>query len=219
MQVKDIGSVVLLQACISFFGCITRVSAKDSDSMCVLRWLACGTSAQQPPPDHPAHRFLKVLYGARPADAVLSSRKHNDLLVFEHQARPRAVLHALRSSPHAASVAQISMLTEYSALIAVPVFIFAGAYRAQVAPLQTVGHSKSACARPLAGRITLGGVLPDMSTLVNNTVAQVIVQAFVDLVRLQHCSGLAHARALTGPARLLRYRCCTMCSTTTSTTW
>jgi hypothetical protein len=31
--------------------------------------------------------FLKMLYGARPADAVLSSRKHNDLLVFEHQAR------------------------------------------------------------------------------------------------------------------------------------
>ena len=33
MQVQDIGSVVLLQACISFIGCITRISAKDSDSM------------------------------------------------------------------------------------------------------------------------------------------------------------------------------------------
>lgn len=34
MQVSDIGSVVLLQACISFIGCITRLSSKDSDSMC-----------------------------------------------------------------------------------------------------------------------------------------------------------------------------------------
>jgi hypothetical protein len=37
MQVQDIGSVVLLQACISFIGCITRISAKDSDSMCAPR--------------------------------------------------------------------------------------------------------------------------------------------------------------------------------------
>ena len=32
-----------------------------------------------------AIRFVRILYGARPADAVLSSRKHNDLLVFEQQ--------------------------------------------------------------------------------------------------------------------------------------
>jgi hypothetical protein len=56
MQVKDIGSVVLLQACISFFGCITRVSAKDSDSMCVFALARVwDVSAQQPTPDHPAH--------------------------------------------------------------------------------------------------------------------------------------------------------------------
>ena len=35
MQVQDVGSVVLLQACISFIGCITRLSAKDSDSLYV----------------------------------------------------------------------------------------------------------------------------------------------------------------------------------------
>jgi hypothetical protein len=33
MQVQDIGSVVLLQACVSFIGCITRISSKDSDAL------------------------------------------------------------------------------------------------------------------------------------------------------------------------------------------
>jgi hypothetical protein len=77
-----------------------------------------------------------MLYGARAADAVLSSRKHNDLLVFEHQAREKNGLRASRvrclhplfvTRPmHAPLALQISMLTEYSALIAVPVFVFAG---------------------------------------------------------------------------------------------
>ena len=41
----------------------------------------------------------------------------------------------------------------------------------------------SADAAPRTGRITLGGVEPSMNTLVRNTVAQVFVQAFIDLVR------------------------------------
>ena len=39
--------------------------------------------------------FVKVLYGSRPADAVLSTRKHNDLLVFEQQARSPALRRSL----------------------------------------------------------------------------------------------------------------------------
>ena len=77
------------------------------------------------------------------------------------------------------------MLTEYSALIAVPVFVFAGE---RLEPRWCF----ACCARLTAlwlhcrestGRITLNGIPPDMDTLVRNTVTQVFVQAFVDLVR------------------------------------
>jgi hypothetical protein len=70
-----------------------------------------------------------MLYGARPADAVLSTRKHNDLLVFEQQARTDALRIPATFSPSARCIspAQMSMLTEYAALISVPIFVISGA--------------------------------------------------------------------------------------------
>jgi hypothetical protein len=72
-----------------------------------------------------------MLYGARPADAVLSTRKHNDLLVFEQQARePMPALRipaTFSPSGYCISPAQMSMLTEYAALISVPIFVISGA--------------------------------------------------------------------------------------------
>ena len=87
MQVQDIGSVVLLQVCLSFIGCITRLCAKDSDSLCVTCCVGHNHLKVIFRARRVRHRFLKVLYGGRPSDAVLSTRKHNDLLVFEQQVR------------------------------------------------------------------------------------------------------------------------------------
>ena len=40
------------------------------------------------------------MYGSRPADAVLSTRRHNDLLVFEQQARIRRLAVGINRRAH-----------------------------------------------------------------------------------------------------------------------
>lgn len=80
MQVGNVGSVILLQACISFVNLISRITVKDIDSTCVVpsHLLHSGVL-------HASSSFLLLMYGSRASEAVLSSRKHNDLLVFEQQ--------------------------------------------------------------------------------------------------------------------------------------
>ena len=52
--------------------------------------------------------FVKVLYGSRPADAVMSTRKHNDLLVFETQARTPTHVQACCCLLHSLDTADVN---------------------------------------------------------------------------------------------------------------
>ena len=81
IQVKNAGSLVLLQLCLSLMDTIPRLTTKEADST-----------------------YLQLLYGARPSEALMSTRRHNDLFVFE---------------------TQLSMLCEYAAIVSMPVFLYA----------------------------------------------------------------------------------------------
>ena len=78
---------------------------------------------------------------------------------------------------------QISMLAEYSAMVAVPAFMYAGAGAGACRVVPRRGADR--LFHKPAGNITLGGVPADVRQLIKNAVTQVAVQAVIDLVRPQ----------------------------------
>jgi hypothetical protein len=66
-----------------------------------------------------------MMYGSRTSEAIMATQRHNDLFVYEQQVR-----RVLQPGKVILFWLQISMLCEYAALIAMPVFLLSG-----IAPL------------------------------------------------------------------------------------
>lgn len=125
MQVGNVGSVILLQACISFINLISRITVKDIDSTCVLAAALFALAV----PDTltqllAAHVWISGLRGG--AQLAQAQRFAG--------VRAAGAAGASRVEPATCSPSrcQISMLCEYTAIIAVPIFVVAGALRLAV---------------------------------------------------------------------------------------
>ena len=117
------------------------------------------------------------------------------------------------------------MLAEYSAMVAVPAFMYAGADAAHAA-----SRHEGLAFEPSqpAGNITLGGVPADVRQLIKNAAIQMAVQAVVDLVRphalargllARWPAGAADALPQHTPTPPLSWPSRMTCSITTSTIW